>query len=63
VKKKKLKLEDPDFFQKIGRLGGEARKKAGVDYSALAVKSHPRAEYHGGRPKKTAKIQVVKKEK
>lgn len=52
VGKKKLSIDDPDFFSKIGKMGGKARKKSGVDYSELAKKSHPRAHYNGGRPKK-----------
>jgi hypothetical protein len=50
----KLTKADPEFYSKIAKLAGQklARKK-GTDYfSKLAKKSHPRAEYHGGRPKK-----------
>jgi hypothetical protein len=62
--KRKLKVTDPRFFQKIGKLGGDARKAAGTDFSALAAASHPRAEYCGGRPKGSKnKKKAKKKEK
>jgi len=49
---KKLTIDDPLFFQKIGKIGGEARKAAGTDFGAIAKLSHPRESYNGGRPKK-----------
>ena len=55
---KKLKRSDPGFYAAIGKKGGEARKASGADYSALAAASHPRAEYHGGRPSRASKMQV-----
>jgi hypothetical protein len=60
--KRKLKVSDPKFFHKIGKLGGEARKASGTDYSALAASSHPRAEYCGGRPKGSKNKKAKKKE-
>ncbi len=47
----KLTINDPDFFRKIGKMGGAARKRSGADFSEIAKLSHPRAEYKGGRPK------------
>lgn len=48
----KLTLDTPDFFRIIGKKGGEARKQAGADYSAMAAASHRnRTKYNGGRPK------------
>lgn len=64
---RKLKITDANFFRIIGKKGGDARKAAGVDYSALAASSHVnRTEYHGGRPKgsknkKKAKMTASKK--
>ena len=50
----KLTKSDPEFYSKIGKLGGPAvKEKYGTNhFSELARKSHPRAEYHGGRPRK-----------
>jgi hypothetical protein len=55
-KKKKLTKADPLFYSKIARIAGEKLvRQKGTDYfSKLAAKSHPRSEYHGGRPKKVA---------
>jgi hypothetical protein len=48
----KLTLDTPDFFRIIGKKGGEARKRSGADYSAMAAASHAnRTKYYGGRPK------------
>lgn len=51
----KLTKADPEFYSKIAkRAGKKLLRKHGTEYfSELAKKSHPRAEYHGGRPKKT----------
>lgn len=51
---KKLSKSDPDFYSELGKLGGPAvLEKYGTDhFSKLASKSHPRDEYHGGRPRK-----------
>jgi hypothetical protein len=56
AKPEKLTKADPEFYSKIAALAGrKLLKKRGTDYfSKLAAKSHPRAEYHGGRPKKAA---------
>lgn len=53
--KAKLTKADPKFYSKIAALAGEKLlKERGTKYfSKLAKKSHPRAEYHGGRPKKS----------
>jgi hypothetical protein len=53
---KKLTKADPLFYSKIARIAGEKLvRQKGTDYfSQLAAKSHPRSEYHGGRPKKVA---------
>ena len=53
-KKTKLTKADPEFYSKIAAIAGnKLARKRGTDYfSKLAKKSHPRAEYHGGRPKK-----------
>lgn len=53
----KLSKSDPEFYSKLGQLGGPAVKaKYGTNhFSELARKSHPRAEYHGGRPRKVKK--------
>jgi len=55
----KLSKADPEFYSKIARLAGEKLvRKKGTDYfSKLAAKSHPRSEYHGGRPKKPVEPQ------
>ena len=52
--KEKLSKDDPEFYSKIARKAGQKlKKKRGKKYfSELAKKSHPRAEYNGGRPKK-----------
>src|SRR4051812_37194507 len=52
----KLSKSDPDFYSTIARMAGtKLKKKRGKKYfSELAKKSHPRAEYKGGRPKKDA---------
>jgi len=50
-KPEKLTREDPDYYSKLGKRGGAARKASGMDYSAMAATSHPRASYNGGRPK------------
>lgn len=50
-----LTKDDPDFYSKLGKLGGPAvKEKYGTNHFAeMAKKSHPRANgYHGGRPKK-----------
>ena len=54
-KAKKLTKADPKFYSKIAALAGEKLlKERGTKYfSKLAKKSHPRDEYHGGRPKKS----------
>ena len=53
-KAKKLTKADPEFYSKIAKLAGKKLlEKRGTNYfSRLAKKSHPRDEYHGGRPKK-----------
>jgi hypothetical protein len=48
-----LSKSDPDFYKKIGLLSVKRRKLSSEDYAAMASLSHPRPEYHGGRPKKT----------
>lgn len=50
----KLTKTDPEFYSKIAkRAGKKLLRKHGTEYfSELAKKSHPRKEYHGGRPKK-----------
>jgi hypothetical protein len=50
----KLSKSDPEFYSKIGKLGGPAvREKYGTNhFSEMAKASHPRSEYHGGRPRK-----------
>lgn len=52
----KLSKEDPLFYSKIAAIAGQKMvRKHGTEYfSKLAAKSHPRAQYNGGRPKKTA---------
>lgn len=64
-KLEKLTRKDPDYYSKLGKRGGAARKASGMDYSALAASSHPRAEYNGGRPKgsKTKKKTPTRKAK
>ena len=54
-KTKKYTKKDPNFYSKIAAIAGAnlVRKKGTEYFSKLAKKSHPRAEYHGGRPKKT----------
>ena len=49
----KLTKSDPNFYSKIASISGkQLLKRRGKHYfSQLAAKSHPRAEYHGGRPK------------
>ena len=56
TKKTKLSKTDPEFYSKIATIAGKKlARQWGTDYfSKLAKKSHPRAEYHGGRPKKAA---------
>jgi hypothetical protein len=51
----KLSKSDPEFYSKIASIAGKQMvRKKGTDYfSKLAAKSHPRAQYNGGRPKKT----------
>jgi len=53
-KKKHLSKDDPEFYSKIAAMAGKKLvREHGTNYfSELAKKSHPRAEYHGGRPKK-----------
>lgn len=55
-KSEKLTKADPEFYSKIASIAGKKlARQHGTDYfSKLAAKSHPRAEYHGGRPKKAA---------
>lgn len=50
----KLSKNDPDYYSKIGKISAEKRiRKLGTSYfSDMAKKSHPRSEYHGGRPPK-----------
>lgn len=52
--KKKLTKADPEFYSKIAAIAGKKLVRLhGTEYfSKLAAMSHPRAEYHGGRPKK-----------
>jgi hypothetical protein len=54
MKAKKLSKSDPEFYSKIAALAGQQLlRKHGTEYfSKLAAKSHPRAHYAGGRPKK-----------
>lgn len=49
---KKLSKSDPDYYSKIGHISGEKLLlERGTRYfSEIAKLSHPRAEYHGGRP-------------
>jgi hypothetical protein len=56
-KPEKLSKSDPDFYKKIAEMAGRAlKRKYGKSYfSKLAKKSHPRTEYHGGRPRKKDK--------
>jgi hypothetical protein len=60
VQSEKLTKADPEFYSKIAALSGKKLlRQHGTDYfSKLAAKSHPRAEYHGGRPKKAVEIPV-----
>lgn len=53
-KKKKLTKDDPDFYSTIAKMAGKGllKKKGKKYFSDLAKKSHPRASYNGGRPKK-----------
>lgn len=53
-KAKKLSRSDPGFYTTIAKMAGEKilKKKGKAYFSKLAKKSHPRAEYRGGRPKK-----------
>jgi hypothetical protein len=55
-KAEKLTKADPEFYSKIAAIAGQelVRKKGTEYFSKLAKKSHPRSEYHGGRPKKAA---------
>jgi hypothetical protein len=52
--KEKLTKADPEFYSKIAALAGKKllRERGTKYFAKLAKKSHPRAEYHGGRPKK-----------
>jgi hypothetical protein len=52
--RKRYSKDDPEFYSKIGKLAGnKVKKERGTNYySEIAKKSHPRAEYHGGRPPK-----------
>jgi|WetSurMetagenome_2_1015567.scaffolds.fasta_scaffold674405_2 hypothetical protein len=54
TKSQKLSKNDPEFYSKIAAIAGKKLvKKRGTNYfSELAKKSHPRTEYHGGRPRK-----------
>jgi hypothetical protein len=54
----KLTKDDPKFYSKIAALAGKKLlRENGTNYfSQLAAKSHPRAEYHGGRPRKSEEI-------
>jgi hypothetical protein len=56
TKKTKLSKSDPEFYSKIAKIAGQklVRLRGTNYFSKLAKKSHPRAEYHGGRPKKAA---------
>lgn len=53
-KSAKLTKADPEFYSKIAALAGKkmVRKHGTAYFSDLAKKSHPRDEYHGGRPPK-----------
>jgi hypothetical protein len=55
----KLSKSDPEFYSKIAKIAGNKLvRKKGTDYfSKLAASSHPRSEYHGGRPKKAVQAQ------
>jgi hypothetical protein len=55
----KLTKADPEFYSKIAKLAGTklARERGTKYFSRLAKKSHPRAEYHGGRPRKLSDAQ------
>jgi len=55
-KVEKLTKDDPEFYSKIAAISGQklVRQKGTEYFSKLAAKSHPRAEYHGGRPRKEA---------
>ena len=61
-KSEKLTKADPEFYSKIASIAGKKlARQRGTDYfSELAAKSHPRAEYHGGRPKKTVGVSAHK---
>ena len=54
MEKKKLSKTDPKFYATIAQISGkkQAREKGTNYFADLAKKSHPRAEYHGGRPRK-----------
>jgi hypothetical protein len=54
--RKRYSKDDPEFYSKIGKLAGDkVKKERGTKYfSRIAKKSHPRAEYHGGRPRKSS---------
>ena len=56
---------DPEFYSKIAKIAGKKLvREHGTDYfSELARKSHPRAEYHGGRPKKAVPMATKKASK
>ena len=56
AKSQKLSKDDPDFYAKIGRMAGnKLLAEHGKNYfRKIAKLSHPRAEYNGGRPKKSA---------
>lgn len=56
--KKKLSKADPDFYSIIGSISGNILfEERGREYfSEIAKKSHPRAVYHGGRPKKNKEV-------
>jgi len=53
-KPEKLTKKDPLFYSKIAKIGGKKvlKRKGKKYFSELAKASHPRKEYHGGRPKK-----------
>jgi hypothetical protein len=54
IKQEKLSKKDSLFYSKIAALAGKAllKKYGAKHFSEMAKASHPRSEYHGGRPKK-----------
>jgi hypothetical protein len=55
----KLTKDDPLFYSKIARIAGQKLlKERGKAYFAMiGARSHPRAVYNGGRPKKATQVE------